>query len=356
MTMNSTRPDYVVPTGDFIKEWMEDEGINAAELARRLDVSRKHVSELLRGKTPLSHDMALRLENTTGVPARIWNLHETGYQAALARKAADAKLIAQYDLAKEFPLGYLRKHSFITAPARDKARTVRGLLQFFGISSMDAFQTTWKQGAVAYRRSAVGHHDPHRLATWLRAAERSCTLGDFPAYDRGKLEAALPELRSLTVEDPVQAIQKAQALLRDCGVALTLVPAVPGLGTHGATRWIHEHPLVQLSDLWKCDDQLWFTLFHEIAHVLLHESNGLYLNNDHDAIEKEADAYASRFLVPEDYEDRLPRHRSLDEVKALAQELGIAPSIVLGQAQHLTGDYTWGHCLKRKVTITGLAA
>ena len=83
MTMNSTRPDYVVPTGDFIEEWMEEEGINAAELARRLDVSRKHISELLRGKAPLSHDMALRLENTTGVPARIWNLHETGYQKVI---------------------------------------------------------------------------------------------------------------------------------------------------------------------------------------------------------------------------------------------------------------------------------
>lgn len=154
----------------------------------------------------------------------------------------------------------------------------------------------------------------------------------------------------------MQAIQRAQALLRNCGVALTLVPAMPGLGTHGATRWIQGHPLIQLSDLWKCDDQLWFTLFHEIAHVLLHESNGLYLNNDHDALEKEADAYASRFLVPEDYEDRLPRHRNLDEVKALAKELGIAPSIVLGQAQHRTGDYAWGHSLKRKVTITSLAA
>ena len=221
---------------------------------------------------------------------------------------------------------------------------------------MDAFQATWNQGAVAYRRSAVGHHDPHRLTTWLRAAERSCTPGDFPIYDRKNLEAALPELRSLTVKDPVQAILKAQALLRDCGVALTLVPAVPGLGTHGATRWIQGHPLIQLSDLWKCDDQLWFTLFHEIAHVLLHESNGLYLNNDHDNLEKEANAYASRFLVPEDYEDRLPRHRNLDEVKALAKELGIAPSIVLGQAQHRTGDYAWGHSLKRKVSITGLAA
>ena len=238
MATYTAHPDYVVPTGDFIEEWMDEEGINAAELARRLDVSRKHVSELLRGKAPLSHDMALRLENTTGVPARIWNLHEAGYQAALARQAADAKLVAQYDRAKDFPLSYLRKHSFITAPASDKAGTVRGLLQFFGISSMDAFQATWNQGAVTYRRSAVGHHDPHRLATWLRAAERSCAPGDFPIYDRENLEAALPELRSLTVEDPAQAVQRAQALLRDCGVALTLVPAVPGLGTHGATRWI----------------------------------------------------------------------------------------------------------------------
>jgi len=126
MATYAAHPDYVVPTGDFIEEWMEEEGINTAELARRLDVSRKHISELLRGKAPLSHDMALRLENTTGVPARIWTLHETGYQAALARQAADAKLIAQYDRAKEFPLDYLRKHSFITAPARDKAGTVRG--------------------------------------------------------------------------------------------------------------------------------------------------------------------------------------------------------------------------------------
>ena len=356
MTTYTAHPDYVVPTGDFIEEWMEEEGINAAELARRLDVSRKHISELLRGKAPLSHDMALRLENTTGVPARIWNLHETGYQAALARQAADAKLIAQYDRAKEFPLGYLRKHSFITAPARDKAGTVRGLLQFFGISSMDAFQATWNQGAVAYRRSAVGHHDPPRLAPWLRAAEQNCPPRDFPAYDRDKLEAALPELRSLTVEDPVQAIQRAQALLRNCGVALTLVPAVPGLGTHGATRWIQGHPLIQLSDLWDCGDQLWFTLFHEIAHVLLHDPRGLFLSNEHGSAEEEADDYASHLLVPEAYEGRLPRRRNLDEVRALAEELGIAPSIVLGQAQHRTGDYAWGHSLKRKVTITSLAA
>ena len=115
---------------------------------------------------------------------------------------------------------------------------MRGLLQFFGISSMDAFQATWNQGAVAYRRSTVGRDNTNHLATWLRAAERSYELDDLPDYNRSKLEETLPEIRALTVADPAQAILKAQTLLRECGVALALVPAVPGLGTHGATRWI----------------------------------------------------------------------------------------------------------------------
>ena len=168
MTMNPTHPDYVVPTGDFIKEWMEDEGINAAELARRLDVSPKHVSELLRGKAPLSHDMALRLENTTGVPARIWNLHETGYQAALARQAADAKLVTQYDRAKEFPLSYLRKHSFITAPASDKAGTVRGLLRYLLDGRFPSHLESGRCRVSPLRRRAPRPPPPGHLAPGRR--------------------------------------------------------------------------------------------------------------------------------------------------------------------------------------------
>ncbi|MGH8828615.1 MAG: helix-turn-helix transcriptional regulator, partial [Jiangellaceae bacterium] len=117
--------NYVVTTGDYIAEWMEDEGINAAELARRLDVTPKHVSELLSGKAPLSHALSLALERVTGVPARIWNLYEAGYRSAVAGEAVDADLADQYEAAKQFPLAYLRKYDIIRAPARDHAGTVR---------------------------------------------------------------------------------------------------------------------------------------------------------------------------------------------------------------------------------------
>jgi HTH-type transcriptional regulator / antitoxin HigA len=78
-------PNYIVTTGDFIAEWMDDAGINAAELARRLDVTPKHVSELLSGKAALSAHLALALERVTAVPARLWNMYEAGYREDLAR-------------------------------------------------------------------------------------------------------------------------------------------------------------------------------------------------------------------------------------------------------------------------------
>lgn len=349
-------PDYVVPTGEFIQEWMEVEGVNAAELARRLGVSRKHVSDLLHGKAPLSHDMALRLENVTGVPARIWNLHESGYREALARRKADLALANQYEQVKVFPLKYLRDNGFITAGARDKAGTVRDVLRFLRVGSVDAFVATRRKGAVAYRRSAVGRDDSASLSVWLRAAELMQDSEDLPEYNQDALDRLIPRLRALTLKMPGPAFQEAKGLLRECGVTLVLVPAVPGLGIHGATRWFEGRPLIQLSGLWKSDDQLWFTLFHEIGHVLLHDVKGLYLSDAEDEMENEANEYASHVLVPASFEDRLPCGRNIKAVQDLADEIGIAPSIVLGQTQRRTGDYAWGHKLKRKVDLGAVSS
>ena len=346
--MTRTR-DFVVTTGDFIAEWMDGEGINAAELARRLDVTPKHVSELLSGKAPLSHPLALALERVTGIPARLWNLYESGYRAALAEEAAEDDLAEQYEQAEEFPLAYLRKYGFVTVPARDHAGTVRQLLSILGVANFGAFSAMWTRGSVAYRRSAAGRKDAPALAVWLGLAERHHDgLRDVPAFDRPGLEDLIPDLRRLTSGDPMAAIDEAVARLREVGVVLCFIPAVPGLGIHGATRWLNGNPVIQLSLLWKSDDQLWFTLFHELGHVLLHGDKELYLNGEKNTVEAEADDYASQVLIPSAYVDLLPLTRDINAVTALANELEIAPSIVLGRAQRVTKDYAWGHSLKRK--------
>ncbi|MFF3572186.1 ImmA/IrrE family metallo-endopeptidase [Nocardia jiangxiensis] len=343
-------PDYVVSTGDFIAEWMEDAGINAAELARRLDVTRKHVSELLSGKAPLSHSVALGLERVTGVPARIWNQYESGYRSDLARIQERAELEAQYEQAKAFPISYLRKYGYIVAAANDRCGIVSELLAILGVADLRAFEATWVDSKVSYRKVAVRGATSPAMAIWLALGERhEAAQGDIPPYDRTALEALVPRLRALTAaSDPVAAISEATALLRSVGVVFCLIPPIPALGVHGATRWVGGRPLIQLSLRGKSDDQLWFTLFHELGHVLLHPDTTVFLSSDDTDAEAEADDFASRTFVPANYRDRLPRQRNLDEVRKLAYELGIAPSIVLGQAQRMTTDYGWGHALKVK--------
>ncbi|MGL5825359.1 MAG: ImmA/IrrE family metallo-endopeptidase, partial [Nocardioides sp.] len=330
--------------------WMEGEGINAAELARRLGATPKHVSELLSGKAPLSHAMSLALARVTGVPARIWNLYESGYRGAVASTTADEALADQYDAAQQFPLRYLRKHGIIRSPAKDRAGTVRELVGFLGVASLEAFRTTWEHGSVAYRRSAVSRDNGPALATWLRLAEQHHDgLLDVPRFDRPALESLIGDLRALTRVEPLAGLEQAVRNLRAVGVVLCLTPPVPGLGIHGATRWLNGHPVIQLSLLMKSDDQFWFTLFHELGHVILHGDKDLYLTEDRSEAEDEANQYAAEVLIPPSHLGRLPSGRNAKAVNALADELGIAPSIVLGQAQRMTKDYAWGHEMKRRV-------
>jgi len=163
------------------------------------------------------------------------------------------------------------------------------------------------------------------------------------------VDALLPQLRAMTMREPVEAIDEAIERLREVGVVLCLVPAVPGLGIHGATRWLNGRPIIQLSLLWKTDDQLWFTLFHELGHVLLHGDRELYLNGEPTIAEDEANTFASDLLIPPRFVPRLPRTRDISAVETLAAELGVAPGVVLGRAQRQTGDYAWGHSLKHRV-------
>ncbi|MDR0849204.1 MAG: ImmA/IrrE family metallo-endopeptidase [Propionibacteriaceae bacterium] len=339
-------PNYAVPTGEFIQEWMDDNGVNAAEMSRRLGVTPKHVSELLRGKVGLSADMAITLERVTGITSRFWNGIEAQYRSDLVRLEAEAVLVAQLPQAKAYPLNYLRKLGFIDAEPYDKAGVVEQVLSFFRVASMDALDSTWCQG-VAYRKAAIANPKSKHLLTWLTVAERDVVFSALQPFDKDALQELLPKLRALSLGDPDAYIAQLIDNLSGVGVALRIVPEVPGLGVHGATRWLDHHPIIQLSLRGKADDQLWFTLFHELGHVLLHEDRGLYLTADDSETEQEADRFAADILIPSEMAVALPRGRNLGEVERLAAEIGVAPGIVLGRVQRDTGDYAWGNSLKQ---------
>jgi HTH-type transcriptional regulator/antitoxin HigA len=278
VTSSEVRPtDLIVTTGEFITDWLTYQGLDAAELTRRLDLPRTYVDSLLAGQSPLTPVLALRLARVTGLPAWRWNQIEALYREDLAISTDEVALAAQYAEAKAFPLTYLRRHGHIGPTAKTRADIVDALLTLLGVASLAGWRASWTESSVPYRRAAMHTPRAEGLATWLVLGEQAVDFLALPPYDQDGLHTMVPRQGSFAEDQAAQRIQEVAADLAEVGVAVQVVPEIPGLGVRGATRWVYGHPMVQLCPPGPAPDDLWPNLFRGLHHVLYDSPDGLYL-------------------------------------------------------------------------------
>jgi HTH-type transcriptional regulator / antitoxin HigA len=142
---------------------------------------------------------------------------------------------------------------------------------------------------------------------------------------------------------------RARKLLADHGIILIAEPQIAGLKVDGAAFLVNDTPVIGLTLLRDRLDNFWFTLLHEVGHIILHYRTGLasgFFDDIEsptvDEFEKQADQFASNMLIPEELWTRSPARiaRSVEPLERLARQLGIAPAIVFGRVRMERGDYS----------------
>ena len=68
---------------------LEPLGLSVTDAAKRLGVSRKHLSVLVNGHSGISPEMAIRLDKAFGGGAETWFRLQAAYDLAQAMKSAD---------------------------------------------------------------------------------------------------------------------------------------------------------------------------------------------------------------------------------------------------------------------------
>lgn len=333
-------PTRVSPPGDTLAETLEELGMSQAELARRMGRPTKTINEIVQGKTAILPETAFQLENVLGIPASFWLARETAYRTALARSARDSADAAPdtVEWAKQFPCKEMAKRGWIESCAKT-SDYVQSLFSFFRVASVSAWETTWNRPEVAFRRSLAKEGNRYAVSAWLRRGEIEAAAVRTRPYDAAAFRAALARCRTLTTAKPEVFCPGVQKACADAGVAVLFVRELPSASVSGAARWLTaRRALIQLTLRFKTDNQLWFSFFHEAAHILLHPKKGIFVDNGHGTStqEKEADAFASNMLIPDEAFDDFARLRpiSAQRVKAFAAKQGIAPGIVVGRLQH----------------------
>ena len=216
------------------------------------------------------------------------------------------------------------------------------LLAFFGVGSVQVWHARYEQMNVAYRHSPSFKSARASLAAWLRLGEIEAEQQECIDYNAAQFRRVLREIRGLTQAPVASALHKAQQLCNEAGVALAPVKPFRGTALSGAAWWLNRRKaVIALSARHKMDDHLWFSLFHESAHILLHSKKGIFIDgtqrNGEDAdIETEADQWASDFLVPRSLWAQFVAAASYSEssIRQFAEEQGVAPGLVVGRLQH----------------------
>ena len=329
-------PDYAVPPGRTLQETIDTLGMDQRDLATRAGLSPKHINQIINGIAPITQETAIRLEQVTGVPARMWNNLEVSYREQLAKLEEKKRLENDLTLLKKIPTAELMKRKVIEKHA-DPRELLKAVLGFFGVADVDAWRRIWLSPSVAYRKSSVFCGKPEAMATWLRLGEVEARVVPCLPFDRTKFRAVLEEVRGLTVEQPEDFVPKMKALCMGAGVVVVLVPEIKNVPVSGATRWLtSEKAMIQLSLRYRTNDQFWFTFFHEAGHILLGGKKEAFIDLDHEKGEAEtvADRFAANLLIPPGKASELSKLQSAQAVKSFAGSIGIAPGIVVGRLQH----------------------
>jgi len=337
---NEYTPDEVSHPGGTLKDLIDEKGINQAQLAERTGRPKKTINGIIKGKTGITPETAIQLERVLGAPASFWIKRQCQYDESIARKYAKEKLQQHLDWLNKIPVKEMIKVGWIPQ-LKEPTDILNAVLTYFGVNSPSEWDKVWQNPVGAYRQSAAFKKSPESNSVWLRKGEIEAQKITCNPYNAERFRQILKEIRSLTRHDPEVFENRVVEGCAEAGVAVVFVPTLKEVPVYGVTRWLTpQKALIQLSLRGNYEDMLWFTFFHEVGHILRHGKKDVFIESEgfKDEKEKEADLFASNFLIPPAKWKAFiqsNKHRTKQAVLAFAKELDISPAIIVGRLQHV---------------------
>ena len=333
------KPFRPIPPGEILKEELEARGWTQADFA---DITGKPVqalNEIMGGKKAITPETAVLFSDALGTSAEFWLNLESAYRLDLVRRKRNsispvsrkARIYSLAPIKELLERGWIRRVDKI-----DELETE--ILKFLRLPSVDAVPSL----AADFRTSDAGALDSPALIAWIRKAQIEAEKISCPTFDRVQLKKALADLRSLSGSP--EGIRTVIRRLRDLGVRTVLVSHLPQTRVDGAVFWLgSSSPVIALSLRIDRIDNFWFTLMHEIGHILEGPASRKgYVDSEIDKDprnerEKRINLFARNQLIPpEKFAGFIKTTRpyfSRSKVINFAADIGVHPAIVVGRLQ-----------------------
>lgn len=328
--------------GEELQEKLNNSGMSRKELALRTNVTEKHICTIVNGDKGISASFARKLGYVFNSP-EYWMKLQAEYDTNQIR-IQEENDISQEEINILKPLHeimqYFIDRSYIHNNCGDASKVMQ-LREFLQISNLTQIPKITYNAAYRAQLTTNVKVDTYVLFAWQRMCEKE-TEGIITnkSIDKELLRNSIARIKHAMFGNINKGIQEVQAILAECGISFQVVQNFRGAPVQGFIKETADNRLILcLTIRGKRADRFWFTLFHEIAHILNGDTKNRFV--DFDSVQGKAEQLANQFasdtLIPPDkyHEFVLSRDcTSWDSITAFAEAVDVKPFIVLGRLQN----------------------
>lgn len=317
--------------GYYLKEIIDESGLTQEDFAKRLGTTPKNLSILVRGDQSLSIDIATKLSRMLGTTIAYWLNLQQAYDEKAAEFLSEEELKKEREVFKLIDYKYFRDNFGMPELSRKVDEQIKYVREFLSVASLTVLEG--RNLAVSFRSytEELSRSNIVNANAMVQIAINRALKVETPKYNKKKFEKAVDYALTQT-KNHDGFLTEVKKAFEKAGVVLVVLPNLKSSGINGATKKVDGKVMIMVNDRRHYADTFWFTLFHEIGHVL-NGDLGITFKNE---AEDDANLYAQRSLIPEDaYVEFKNRNKSFTEedIRSFADTIDQDPGIVYGRLQ-----------------------
>lgn len=334
--------DLIIHPGETLDEIIKDREMSQKELAIRTGVTEKHINTVIKACKPISVAFAKKLEYALGIDSSFWINLQSNYDRELL-EFSELNQISQEESKILKPLkaivDYMEAIGIIDKNTNDQNRILH-LRKILAVSNLSAIPDITYNAAYRAQIASNVNVDVYVLFAWQRLCEiltSQITIKD--QLDTGKLLAKVPEIKKLMFLSAELIEEALTEIFAECGIAFRIVKHFTGAPVHGFIKISDNDRMILCMTIRKGSaDVFWFTLFHEIGHIINGDIKQKFIDFDtvKNEIEQKADLFANKILINfDDYRTFVKNNDfTLNSIRKFAKTQNVQSYIVIGRLQH----------------------
>lgn len=335
------KPYMNVPTGEFIREELEARNWTQEDLAKVLGISLKTVNQIIKGKQSLSIETARLLSKAFGQSPQYWLNIDMNYRARLqgesqkeSETAIKSMLFKYMPIREMIQKGWLRDYENLE-------ELVEQVKEFWEIKKLDlSFLDETRLHCFRHSPAFPQYSPQYRYyaQTWLQMARKCARNYRVSSYKPEELKRLIRRTPEFTCQP--NGIPEFIRQLNKRGVKFFVLTHLTKTYIDGAAFFDNGNPVIVYTQRYDRIDHFWFTIAHEIAHILFDFQSTKYIFIDGlqeltSIREKNANLRAEKWLGIPDVLRHFRKFSNISEKRVLeySHTHNVHPAIIVGALQ-----------------------